>query len=142
MQEVARGCRRVMRYFHVWFVTKYRKAVLEGELEEFAKKILAECIKRHNNKVLELETGKDHVHMLIVASDRREISGIVRTLKAVSAKEIHGTPRFRVGNARYYRRKPVEKRKSFWARRYGCREIGEKEIEPICEYIRDHKVRK
>ncbi len=61
---------------------------------------------------------------ILEAKDKKELSAIVRTLKAVSAKEINGTPRFRVGNNNvgFYRRKPVEGRSSFWARRYAWNE--------------------
>lgn len=120
-------------FYHVWFVTKYRKLVLEGELEKSAKDIFAECIQRHGYKVSELETNKDHVHMLVEAKSRGELAKIVQTLKAVSAKEILGiplfckTPHFRVGN------------RHFWARRYGYREIAKSEIEEIREYIRNQK---
>lgn len=40
-------------YYHVWFVTKYRKATLEGEIEKFVKDIFAECIQRHKYRVSE-----------------------------------------------------------------------------------------
>ncbi|MDP2939972.1 MAG: IS200/IS605 family transposase [Candidatus Omnitrophota bacterium] len=118
-----------MAYFHVWFVTKYRKTILEGKVSRRLKNIFAECIERHKYNVLELETNRDHLHLLLETKDKTELSAIVRTLKAVSAKELNGTPRFRVGNASF--------RRSFWARRYGSREIGENQIEDIREYIRN-----
>ncbi|MBM3248782.1 MAG: hypothetical protein FJZ10_05145 [Candidatus Omnitrophica bacterium] len=34
-------------YYHVWFVTKHRRATLEGKAEKLVKDIFAECIKRH-----------------------------------------------------------------------------------------------
>ena len=43
--------------------------------------------------MLEMETNKDHVHMLLEADSRKDLSAIVRTIKAVSAKKIlEGTP--------------------------------------------------
>jgi len=115
--------------------------MLKGEIERFVKAIFAECIQRHKYNVLEFETNKDHVHMLAEAADKKELSGIIRTLKSVSAKEIHGTPCFRTGNGSsgFHRRKPVEGRSSFWATRYGFREVGNNEIEYMREYIRDQK---
>lgn len=126
-------------YFHVWFVTKYRKAILEDHLDKFVKDIFWECIQRHNYKVLEFETNRDHVHMLVEAKDKLELAVVMRTIKSVSAKEIRRTPHYRVGNEGYYRRKPVEVQKSFWARRYGFREIGKDEIDYIRKYIRNQK---
>lgn len=115
-------------YFHVWFVTKYRKATLEDTAEKFVKSIFAECIQRHGYRVLELESNKDHIHMLVDAENRKELSAIVRTLKAVSAKEILGTPRFRVGNVQH-----------FWARRYGYKEVSLQDLSLLREYIRKQK---
>lgn len=129
-------------YYHIWFVTKYRKAVLEDKTEEKIKAIFAECIQRHNYSVLELETNRDHAHMLVEAKDNKELAGIVRTLKAVSAKEILSTPRFRVGNGSfgYYRRKPVEAEKHFWARRYGWKEVAQEDLQGIQKYIQEQKI--
>ena len=111
-------------FYHVWFVTKYRKVTIEGDLEKFVKHIFAECIQRHGYNVLELETNKDHVHMLV---------------------EAVGTPRFRVGNSagtkEYPTRQCGDVARHFWARRYGCREIGDGEIESMREYIRNQKKR-
>ena len=129
-------------FYHIWFVTKYRRPILIGGLEKKTKEILAECIERHKYTVLELETNRDHLHLLVEAKDKKELSAIVRTLKCVSAKELLATPCFRMGNVPggYHRRKPVEERHSFWATRYCFREIDENEIEYIREYIRNQKV--
>ena len=129
--------------YHVWFPTKYRKMTLVGSVEIFAKNILSECAQRHNYKILELETNKDHVHILVESADRKELSATIRTLKAVSARELQRTPCFRMGNSRsnegFHTRKCVEERKHFWARKYGCKEIGKSEIDSIRQYIRNQK---
>lgn len=65
---------------------------MQGEVEKTVKDLLAECIQRHNYKVLELETNKDHLHVLVETEDKTKLAGIVRTLKAVSAKEITTDP--------------------------------------------------
>ncbi|MGB2705827.1 MAG: IS200/IS605 family transposase [Candidatus Omnitrophota bacterium] len=133
-----------MSYFHVWFLTKYSKAVLEGDVERKVKDYFLEVADNKNYNILEMETNKDHVHMLLEAKDREELAGMVRVLKSVSAKKILlDTPHLRVGNARcsegYHRRKPVEVRGNFWARCYGCREVSKNEIETVKTYIRDQK---
>lgn len=115
-------------YYHVWFVTKYRKTTLADKVDEFLKDILLECIQRHGYKSLELETNKDHVHILLEAKDKKELATIVRTIKTVSAGEILATQHFRVGNSEH-----------FWARRYGFVEVGEKNIGKVREYIRNQK---
>jgi len=116
-------------FYHIWFLTKYRAEDLIGKMEKTVKNILAECFQRHNYNVLEFETNRDHVHMLIKAGNRKDLANIIKTIKAVSAKEILATQHLHKGKIR----------KHFWARRYGCKEIEEREIENIREYIRSQK---
>ena len=115
-------------YYHVWFVTKYRKSSLAGVIDQLVKEIFTECMQRHSYKVLEFETNMDHVHMMVEVDKVTDLSGIIRTLKAVSAKEILQTQPFAMRNIRH-----------FWGRRYGFREIGIAEIEHIRRYIRNQK---
>ena len=116
-------------HYHVWFVTKYRKTTLEGEIERKAKESFLEVARNKNYNILEMETNRDHVHMLVEAESKTELANMIRILKCVSAKKIlEETPRLRVGNIRH-----------FWAKRYDYREIGESEIEGIREYIRNQK---
>ena len=68
------------------------------------------------------------MHMLVEAENKTGLAAMVRTLKAVSAKEILRTPHFRVGNLKH-----------FWARRYGYREIEDREVQGIRKYIRNQK---
>ena len=123
-------------YFHVWFVTKFRKPNLIGEIDIRIKSLFAECIERHQYKVLEFETNVDHAHFVIEVGNRKEFSSAIRTIKAVSAREINKTLRRNHGG--YCRRKPAED-KSFWAKRFGCRELSVSEVPAIREYVRDQK---
>lgn len=122
-------------YFHVWFSTKYRKPILKGEIEKLLKVVLTECFSRHSYKVLEFETNNDHAHLLVEAKSREELSAMVRTIKAVSAKELHNAPCFRMEH-----RVLVARKRNFWSRRYGYREIDEDEIGNMRDYIRKQKI--
>lgn len=115
-------------YYHVWFVTKYRKPILRGEIEKKIKSFLREIAIRKKYNVLEVETNSDHVHLLLEAQDRKALSGALRTLKAISAKKIFEDIHF---DKRYKR--------SFWARRYGWKEIRSEELRGIRKYIREQK---
>ncbi|MFH1460734.1 MAG: IS200/IS605 family transposase [Candidatus Omnitrophota bacterium] len=121
-------------YYHVWFITKYRRPVLLEKVDKKIKAIFAECIQRHGYNVLEIETNIDHVHMLVKAKSKQDLSGLVRTIKAVSARELlRNTPLFRGGNGK------VGGKGHFWARRYGYREIRRNEIEGVRKYVRNQK---
>ena len=114
-------------YYHVWFVTKYRKPTLCGYAEEIVKNIFAECIDRKGYEILEYEGNKNHMHLLIKVSNKSELSAIARTLKCVSAKKING----------YHRHEPVEG--AFWAKKYGYKEVTSKALPIVREYIRNQK---
>ena len=116
-------------YYHIWFVTKYRKIILKGEIERKAKDCFLEVAQNKNYNILKMETNRDHAHMLLEAKNTRELANMVRILKSVSAKRIlEFTPYLRMGNVRH-----------FWAKRYGRREIEKKQIQNILEYIRNQK---
>ena len=112
-------------YFHVWFSTKYRKCLLCGEIEKLILDSFEECIARHGYRVLELAANRDHVHVLLEVCDRKELAGAVRTLKAVSARQVLCLPDLRKRNFKH-----------FWARRYGWNAIPEPRIETVRAYIR------
>ncbi|MDD4909898.1 MAG: IS200/IS605 family transposase [Candidatus Omnitrophica bacterium] len=119
-------------YYHIWFVTKRRRETLEAKAEEIAKNSFLEVAQRKNYNILEMESNKNHVHMLLEAKDRKELADMVRTLKSVSGKKLlENTPHLRVGNYNP---------KHFWARRYGFREVDIVELESVQEYIRSQRI--
>jgi len=116
-------------YYHVWLVTKYRKAILEGKIERKVKDYFLEVARNKSYNILEMETNRDHVHMLLEAKNTKELANMVRILKSISAKKIlEETPHLRVGNVQH-----------FWAKRYGSREIKKEYAKNIVEYIRNQK---
>lgn len=120
-------------HYHIWFVTKYHKPTLVGEIEKIVKDTFLEVANNKNYVILETEANIDHVHLLVEARDRKELDNMVRVLKCVSAKKvlevIRSTPRLRTGNVR-----------SFWARGYGHKMAYEPQLEGIRNYIRNQKV--
>ncbi|MFC1708974.1 IS200/IS605 family transposase [Candidatus Omnitrophota bacterium] len=119
-------------YYHIWFVTKHHRPTLVGKIEKMTKGAFLEVARNKKYTILETETNKDHVHLLVEAKDRKGLANMVRTLKCVSAKkvleEIRSTPRLRTGNVR-----------SFWARGYGRKIAHEPQIKGIRDYIRNQK---
>ncbi len=114
-------------YFHIWFVTKYRRPVLDEETEQRLLAITQEIAQRKGYKILEIGPNRDHVHILLELDKREKLPSVVRTLKAVTAKKIlEKTPHLRVGNA-------------FWARRYGYKEVKARGLEIVRRYVREQK---
>lgn len=66
--------------YHVIFVCKYRKKILEP-LNAELKQIIHDIEKESDFEVLEMETDKDHIHLLIKSEPKVSIVSIVRKLK-------------------------------------------------------------
>ena len=116
-------------FFHIWFVTKYRKPVLNRKIEERLITIIKEIVSKKDYKILEVGPNRDHVHILLELDKKEELPGVVRTLKAVTAKKIlEETPHLRVGNVKH-----------LWARRYGYKEIKQEAFDTVRKYIRNQK---
>ena len=89
MTEVyhGRGYVYSIEYHIVWCV-KYRKPILKGNIEVYLKEILLNIAEEHNFKIEEMETDKDHIHILISCKSQHYIPDMVKALKGVSARKI------------------------------------------------------
>lgn len=56
---------KVSLKIHLIFVIKYRKKLLYGAFDEDVKQLVFEICKRYRWNLLEMESDKDHLHMLI-----------------------------------------------------------------------------
>jgi putative transposase len=82
-----RGYVYSLQYHLVWCV-KYRRKVLTNEIEKSLKEILIELCKDHEITIEEMETDKDHIHMLISLKPQHYIPTVVKTLKGHSARRL------------------------------------------------------
>lgn len=64
MKYETRNHSKFLLMYHVIFVCKYRKVILEPISEEL-KQIMFNISKESNFEILEMETDKDHIHFLI-----------------------------------------------------------------------------
>ena len=51
--------------YHIVFVTKYRKPVINEEISEFLKEHIAYLCGRFGAELLTAETDRDHIHLLV-----------------------------------------------------------------------------
>jgi len=89
MSEVkhGRGYVYAIQYHIVWCI-KYRQQVLVGDIEDSIKEILHTIAQEHGFVIEELETDKDHVHLLIACKPQHYIPDILKSLKGVSARRM------------------------------------------------------
>jgi putative transposase len=70
------------------FITKYRRGVItqrvRSELEQSFRKVCEDF----ESELLEFDGGDDHVHLLVAYPPKVALSGLVNSLKGVSARRI------------------------------------------------------
>jgi putative transposase len=66
--------------YHVVFSCKYRRKILEPISEELKQTIL-DIATKSNFEIIEMETDKDHIHLLVKSEPKISALMIVRRLK-------------------------------------------------------------
>jgi putative transposase len=76
--------------YHVVFVCKYRRVILEPISEEL-KQVMFDIAEESDFEILEMETDNDHIHFLIKSEPKVSILSIVRKLKQESTNRLWKT---------------------------------------------------
>ena len=101
--------------YHLVFPTKYRKVVIDEDLDKLLKDICLEIQNRYEIHFVEIGTDKDHVHFLVQSVPMYNVTSIVTKIKSITAKEI-------------FRIKPELKKKmwgaSLWTSGYFAMTVG------------------
>ena len=75
--------------YHVVWIPKYRKKVLDGELTVFLESHLCDIQEYHPDiEIKQYSIQKDHIHMVIIIPPRYSVSGIIGKIKSNTSKEI------------------------------------------------------
>lgn len=87
MSEIhyGRGYVYSIQYHLVWCV-KYRHDVLIGQVDDDVKELLQQIAFDQDVVILEIESDKDHIHLLIDCKPQHYIPTIVKAFKGVSAR--------------------------------------------------------
>jgi putative transposase len=115
--------------YHVIFVCKYRKQILNPISEEL-KQIIYNISKESDFKILEMETDKDHIHFLIKSEPKVSVLAIVRRLKQESTIRLWKTQK-------EYLRKCYWNENTLWSDGYFASTIGNVSKEAAEYYLRN-----
>lgn len=114
--------------YHLILVTKYRRNILVGQLNDDIKQIFQSIANSSNFEIEVMESDINHIHFLIRYIPRLSISQLVRRLKQESTRKIwllhHSTLR------KYYWYQHL-----LWSDGYFVCSIGEASQETIRQYI-------
>ena len=114
--------------YHLVWIPKYRKRVLEGKVAKRIEELLYECADMNRWKIEELNIQSDHVHMLVRMRPEVSVSRMVQLFKGSSSrtirKEFPDLKEFLWG-------------KSFWADGYFAETSGQVNEQQIRKYIKN-----
>ncbi len=74
--------------YHFVFPTKYRKVVIDEDVNQVIKETCIEIGKRYEINFVEIGTDKDHVHFLVQSVPTYSLAQIVKIVKSITAKEV------------------------------------------------------
>jgi len=116
-----------MPLYHVWFATRQRKWLLQGDIQDAARAEFDTIAGRHSIKLLEREAIVDHVHMLVVTPDKDALSKAMHLLKGASSRALF---------LKYPSIKLDARTNSFWQVGFGSKIIPPAGERQVREYIR------
>ena len=74
--------------YHFVFVAKYRRLVINTEVDKVIKDVCAEISKRYEIRFVEIGSESDHIHFLIQSVPNYSPTKIVTQVKSILAREI------------------------------------------------------
>ena len=114
--------------YHLVFPAKYRRAVIDSEVDLVLKQTCVEIEKRYEVKFLEIGTDRDHVHFLVQSVPMYSVTKLVRMIKSITAREV-------------FRRCPKVKKQlwggEFWTDGYFASTVGKHgDEQTIGQYVK------
>ena len=127
MGEYRRGAHTVFSiHLHLVWTTKYRKAVLTGEVPLRVRDLVRQICGDNDVKIMKGHVSKDHVHLLVSIPPQVGISKLMQYLKGTTAHKI--MMEFPHIKKQYWGQ-------HMWARGYFCCSTGNVTDEIVAEYI-------
>ncbi len=74
--------------YHIVFPAKYRRTVLDMQVDEALRSVCLEIENRYQLKFLEIGTDKDQVHFLVQSVPTYTVTKLVTVIKSITAREI------------------------------------------------------
>lgn len=113
--------------YHIILVTKYRRPVLTGKVAERLKEECIRLITEMGGSVSEIETDRDHVHILACLSPARAVTDQINVLKGVTARMLRRDYWDEIS--------PMLWGKSLWSESYYIATAGGVTVETLKKYV-------
>ena len=127
MQKYRRTSHTVydIKYHLVW-ITKYRKKILQGELARRVRELIREICKVNEVEIIKGYISTDHVHLFVSVPPHISVSKLMQYIKGKTSRKLMSE--FKTVSKMYWGR-------HFWARGYFAVSSGTITDEMIIEYI-------
>ena len=112
--------------FHLVFIPKYRRRVLEGALASRVRSLFEQACEVKGWRLHELSIQPDHVHVLIQVHPRESVASVVQTLKGGSSHVLR---------KEFKELEEFVWDESFWSVGYFAESIGQREEKAVRRYI-------
>ena|SRR5271157_2623 len=76
-----------LKYHLVW-IPKYRKKILDGEVREYLQEVFQRIAQEYEFEVETIGIMEDHVHIFMGAPPRNSPAEMVQIMKSISAREV------------------------------------------------------
>ena len=115
--------------YHFVCPAKYRKAVIDEQVDQVLKDVCLDIADRYQVEFLEIGTDKDHVHFLVQSVPTYSPTKIIRMIKSLTAREV-------------FARVPSVKKQlwggEFWTDGYYVGTVGQHATEDVIkQYVKD-----
>ena len=106
---------------------KYRHKILTGKISDRLKEICVDVANNYDFKIEDIETDKDHIHMIITCNPRFGICKCVDRLKSITGYNL-------------FKEFPIIKKKYLWSGKLWSRStfiasVGSVSLEVVKKYI-------
>ena len=112
--------------YHLVWITKYRKKILNGELAKRVRELIREICKTNEVEIIKGHISVDHVHLFVSVPPHISVSKLMQYIKGKSSRKIMSE--FKTVSKMYWGR-------HFWGRGYFVVSSGTITDEMIVEYI-------
>ena len=116
--------------YHIVWTTKYRYAVLKGDVGVRARDLIREICMSREVSIVRGSVAPDHVHVLVSAPPKLAASKLVQYLKGRSSRKLQ--EEFVHLKKRYWGQ-------HLWARGYFCATVGAVDEDTIKRYIEEQR---
>ena len=114
--------------YHIVWCPKYRRKVLIGNVEKRLKEIIRNIANELNVEIIEMETDKDHIHILCEVNPQFGVNKFIKLAKGKSARILREEfPHLKT------------KLPTLWTNSYFISTVGGASLEVIKQYIENQQ---